>query len=105
MSEQFMKLEVKGVANDAHVNFPINFAYSDSGVAYFTGCKITTKQVFGEKTVTKNIDIVAFREVAEELASVSDGTEIHVKGEFGKRKANDGKWYDQLVVDEVISIG
>jgi hypothetical protein len=100
---QFMRMEIKGVAKDAHERYPITFAYGQSGTAYFNGCRVESSFKSGDKTVTNRMDIQAFGDVAEELAAVSDGAEIHVKGNYGKRKSGD-KWYDVVTVDEVISI-
>jgi hypothetical protein len=102
---QFLRMEIKGVAKDAHERFPIKFDYGQSGIAYFTGCKAeATIEVGGGKTITNRMDIQAFGEVAEELAGVIDGTEIHVKGTYGQRKSGD-RWYPVVTVDEVISVG
>jgi hypothetical protein len=104
--EQFFRMELKGVAKDAHQRFPINFAYGQSGVAYFNGCKVEATIERGGKTITNRMDVQAFGPVAEELACVVDGTEVHVKGEFGKRKStNSNDWYDVVTIDEIISIG
>lgn len=103
---QFLKMEIKGIAKDAHEKFPIKFDYSAGGVAYFNGCRVeATEKLPNGQEITKRMDIQAFRDVAEELASVSDGSEIHVKGSFGQRKGKDDKYYDVVTVDEIISIG
>jgi hypothetical protein len=107
MSDQFMKMEVKGIAKDAHEKFPIKFDIGQSGVAYFTGCKVeTTETTESGVTITKRIDVQAFREVAEELAGVYDGAEIYVKGDFVLRPDKDKKnWYPTLNITEVVSVG
>ena len=101
---QFFRLEVKGIAKDAHEKFPIKFDYGQSGGAYLVGCRLTANEDIGNgKTVEKRIDMRAFGEVAESLAHLQDGMEIHVKGSYGLQQSQkDQKWYPILTVDEVI---
>lgn len=102
---QFIKVEIKGTAKDAHERFPIRFDVSANGLAYFNGCRVQTEKDINGNTITDRIDIRAFGDVAEQLAAVSDGVEIHVKGDYGKVKnKKDGKYYEIVTVTEVISI-
>jgi hypothetical protein len=104
LSDQFMRLEVKGIAKDAHERYPIKFDYSENGNAYFQGCRVhATEDIGNGKTIPKRIDVKAFGEIAEQLAHLADGMEVHLKGSFQKQKSDrDGVWYDLLVVEEVI---
>ena len=103
--ENFIRMEIRGIAKDAHEKFPIKFDYAANGIAYFTGCNVqVTFQGENGNSFTQKMDVQAFREVAEELASVSDGCLVHLKGSYGKKKAKDGKYYDVMTVDEIISI-
>ncbi len=105
MSEQFIRMEIKGVAKNIHERFPITFDYGQSGTAYFNGCNVEATETRGTTEITNRMNIQAFGSVAEELASVVEGAEIHVKGAYGQRKGKDEKWYPVLTVDEVISVG
>lgn len=103
-TEQFILMELKGIAKDAHERFPIKFDYGQSGVAYFTGCKVEATINVGGKDITNRMDVQAFGDVAEELAGVSDGLEVHVKGTYGQRKSGE-RWYPVVTIQEVISVG
>jgi hypothetical protein len=104
--EQFFKVEIKGVAKDAHERFPIKFDYGESGTAYFVGCKAEAVKTINGTNVTNRIDIQAFGNVAEELAGVMDGTDIHLFGEYGQKKnTKDGKYYPVVTITEVVSVG
>jgi hypothetical protein len=95
--DQIAQIELKGVAENAHERFPIQFAYGqNSGTAYFTGCRLNAK--------FRRYDVVAFGEIAEQLAGVTEGTVLHVKAEFRANKGKDDKWYDQWNVIEVIDV-
>lgn len=99
-------MEAKGIARDAHQKFPIRFDFSEKdGSAFFIGCRIEAKEdIGGGKTIDKKMDIRAFGDVATELAHVTDGMEIHIKGSYGLQKSTkDGNWYPILNVDEVVS--
>lgn len=104
MSQQFFKVEIKGVAKDAHEKFPIKFDYGQSGTAYFTGCKAEVTENINGTDITNRIDIQAFGNVAEELAGVMDGSEIHLFGKYGQRKSKD-KWFPVVTITEVVSVG
>lgn len=94
--DQLAVIELKGLAEDAHERFPIKFDYSESGTAYFTGCKVNAK--------FRRYDLIAFGEIAEQLAGVAAGSTLHIKAEFKARKGKDEKWYDGWNVVEVISV-
>lgn len=109
MSDQFYKVEIKGTAKDAHERYPITFDYSQNGTAYFNGCKIHIERDIAGNLITDKVDVRAFNEVAEELAAVTDGTPIHVKGDFGRVKGRGqsaaDRYYDVITITEVLSIG
>lgn len=102
----FLTMEAKGVAKDCHENFPIRFDYSETnGTAFFIGCRVHAEvELNNGQVIDKRMDIRAFGDVAEELASVTEGTEIHVKGDYGQTKGKDGKYYPILTVTEVLSL-
>jgi hypothetical protein len=103
---EFITMELKGIAKDANEKFPIRFEYSATGTAFFIGCRVVAKKELNNgNTIEKKYDIRAFGEIAEELASVCDGTEIHVKADYDMNKGKDDKWYPIATVTEIISIG
>lgn len=101
--EEFITVELKGIARDAHKKFPITFDYGASGNAYLIGCKVHASKDVNGKTFENRIDIRAFGEVAEELAGLADGSAVHIKGEYGLNKVNDA-YYPIVTVTEVISV-
>lgn len=102
--DQNLFMEIIGTAKDAHERYPIRFDYSESGSAYFNGCRVEANvKLSNGQTITKRMDVRAFGEIAEQLAHVSDGTEIHVKGEYGQQKGNDGVYRPIVTITEVIS--
>ncbi|MNS55765.1 hypothetical protein D3C72_886070 [compost metagenome] len=106
MSDHFYNVDIKGTAKDVHERFPITFDYSPNGLAYFNGCKLHVSRDVQGNTIIDKVDIRAFGEVAEALAGVTDGAEIHIRGEHGKQKGRgeDKNYYDIITVTEVISI-
>lgn len=105
MSDQFIKMELKGIAKNISDKFGIKFAYSPSGTAYFNGCRLVANVAVGSKTVEQRFDIRAFGDAAETLAAVTEGDEIHVYADYGMQKGRDEKWYPIATITEVISIG
>lgn len=105
MSQQNFWMDIIGTATDCHERFPITFAYSANGTAYFNGCRVEAKvDLSNGQSITKRMDVRAFGEVAEALAHVQAGIEIHVRGEFGQQKnEKDGKYYPVVTITEVIS--
>jgi hypothetical protein len=102
---EFINVELKGTAKDAHQNFPIRFDYSEkNNSAFLIGCKVEAEvEIGGGKTITKRMDIRAFGEVAEALAHIADGTPIHVKGSYDMQKSTKGdQWFPVVTVLEVI---
>jgi hypothetical protein len=102
---QYMQMVIKGIAQDAHPNFPIKFDYGQSGTAFLVGCRVVANvPTSGGKTIEKRMDIRAFGDVAEQLAHLSDGMEIEIKGTYDmQQNKKDNKWYPIVTVDEVIS--
>lgn len=101
--ENFYNVEIKGTARDAHERYPITFNVSGNGTPFFNGCDIHVVRKVGTTEITDRVSIRAFGEVAEELAGVSDGAVIHIKGEFGRQKRGE-KYYDIITVREVVDI-
>jgi hypothetical protein len=102
MSE-FITVELKGTAKDAHANFPIRFDYAESGTAFLIGCKIEAVVDIGNnKTITKRLDIRAFGEVAEALAHIADVTPVHVKGSYDMQKSKQDQWFPVITISEVV---
>lgn len=102
MSE-FITVELKGTAKDAHANFPIRFDYGESGTAFLIGCKIEAQiSTQSGSTITKRLDVRAFGEVAEALAHIADGTPVHVKGSYDMQKSKQDQWFPVVTIQEVI---
>ncbi len=101
---QNLFMEIIGTAKDAHERYPIRFDYSEGGKAFFNGCRVeATVKLSNGQEIIKRMDVRAFGEIAESLAHIQDGADIHVKGEFGQQKGNDGKYYPIVTITEVIS--
>lgn len=99
----FMEMIIEGTARDAHERFPITYNVSQGGTPYFNGCRVEALiQTQSGQTITKRMDIRAFGDLADQLAHVTDGTPISVKGSYDMNKANDGKYYPVLTVSEII---
>lgn len=104
MAEQFIRMIIKGEAKNIHERFPITFDYGQSGTAYFNGCRVESTEQRGQVEITNRMDVQAFGAVAEELASVVEGSIVHLEGSYGQRKGRDEKWYPVVTIDKVISI-
>jgi len=102
----YQRMELKGVARDAHESFPIRFDYSDKNTAFFIGCKVESNIEYPNgDTFPRDMEIRAFGETAESLAHVQAGDEITVAGRYEMKKVEkDGKtrYYPIVTVDTVI---
>jgi hypothetical protein len=100
---EFINMELKGTAVDAHQNFPIKFDYSENGNAYLIGCKVEAQiETSNGGTITKRMDIRAFGEEAEALAHITNGHQIHVKASYDMQKSKNDQWFPVATVREVI---
>jgi len=100
-----MTMTISGIAKDTHEKYPIRYNVSDEGVSYFVGCTMEVPvEKDGKVLFTKRMNIRAFNEQADDLAHVTDGTEITIKGIYDTVKSNkDGKYYPVVTVTEVIN--
>jgi hypothetical protein len=100
-----MTMIISGIAKDTHEKFPIRYDVSENGNPFFIGCTMEVPvEKDGKLLFTKRMNIRAFGEQADELAHVSDGMEITIKGSFDQQKSDkDGKYYPIVTVAEVIS--
>lgn len=97
------RVELKGTIRDCHEKFPIKFAYSEKGTAYLIGCRVHVLVSLGNgKDIERRIEVRAFGEVAEELAHVADGSEVHVFGTYEEKQGKDEKWYPVVTIDEIV---
>lgn len=104
----FQREHLRGVVADAHENFKLRFDYSQNGVAFLIGVKIvSTIELPNGKTTTREADIRAFGDMAEQLAHIQVGDEIEIKGAKDFRVVEDknggkNRYFPIVTVDEIV---
>jgi primosomal replication protein N len=94
----------KGTLKNINDNFKVTYGQSTNGVSYLNGCKLEINKPVNDRTVTLNMNIVAFGDAADDLQDVCEGCWLEVVGYIGKKQGKDGGWFDQLVITEVENI-
>jgi hypothetical protein len=103
--EHKINMVIAGIAKDTHEKFPIRYDVSETGNPYFIGCTIEAKITTSKgSTFTKRMNIRAFGDQADELAHITEGSELEVLCSYDMQKSErDGKYYPIGTVLEVIS--
>lgn len=107
MPEGYFNVEIAGTAEDTAKNFPITYKESDGKKSsVFYGCTLKVEKDIGSGNTARTfMQIVAFGDVADQLSVVEEGDFVKAKGDYRmKKNPNNGKYYPQVVVTEVIDI-